>query len=59
MTNDQREALARLQRKSDELNAKHPVTVGLPPEIAGNAPKTNSARPALRKVRRNCGTCQT
>jgi hypothetical protein len=50
MTDDQREALTSMQRKMDELNALHPVTVGLPPEIAGNAPKTYQPS-------RRCGKC--
>lgn len=50
MTDDQREALARMQRKVDELNAKHLVPVGLPPEIAGNAPKRYPPS-------RRCGKC--
>jgi hypothetical protein len=50
MTDDQREALASMQRKADELNAKHPVPIGLPPEIAGHA--------ANRYTRsRRCGKC--
>jgi len=50
MTDDQREALARMQRKVDELNANHPGPVGLPPKIAGNAP--NRYPPSRR-----CGKC--
>ena len=50
MTDDQREAFARMQRKIEELNAQHPVPVGLPPEIAGNAPKTYQPS-------RRCGKC--
>ncbi len=50
MTDDLQEALARMQRKIDELNANHPVPVGLPPEIAGNAPKRYPPS-------RRCGKC--
>jgi hypothetical protein len=50
MTDDQREVLARMQIKIDEWNAKHPVPVGLPPEIAGNDPKTYAPS-------RRCGKC--
>ena len=50
ITDDQREALASMQRKINEPNTNHPVPVGLPPEIAGNAPKRYPHN-------RRCGKC--
>jgi hypothetical protein len=50
MTDDQREALARMQIKIDELNPMHSVPVGLPPEIAGNNRKKYPPS-------RRCGKC--